>query len=111
MWVRSVEKRDTRRRRRGRKLCLWFSVLRQGRIQRRLPCACQFYSLGIFSCFVLFGVVVAVAERLVLRLAATAKCNTVAGFISLPVGRFDCDAAANPDRSAHAYLRVFNQSD
>src|SRR3972149_3212306 len=109
MWVRIVEKRGTMRRRRERKLCLWFSGLRQGRIQRRLPCACQFYSSGTLSCFVLFRVVATVAERLVLRLTATAKCNTIAVFISLPVDRFNWNPAAHPDRTAHAYLRVFNQ--
>jgi hypothetical protein len=59
----------------------------------------------------LFWVVAAVAERLVGRLAATAKSNAIADFISLAVGRLDRNPSAHPDWTAHADLRIFNQSD
>ena len=56
-------------------------------------------------------IVTAATERLVRRLAATAKSNAVANFEGLAVRRFNWDTATHPNWTAHAYRGVFNQSD
>src|SRR3989304_9891596 len=96
---------DTMKRRTERRLSPYFLTHLPVRIQH------PFCSLFLFSMFMFFMIVAAVTERLVLRLATSAKSNLIANFVGFSICRFDRDAAVHPQRAAHPCPWIFDGND
>jgi hypothetical protein len=96
---------------------IWICLNPRLRYSALVSCACVFKIISHVQLlvrwlfvFVASRVMAAVAERLILRLAATAKSNPIANHVGFVISGFNLHSTAHPNGSTNPHSWVFNQS-